>query len=81
MSVPVNYNYAIAVTTSDTVNLLPGLTNAIYVGGAGNVVAVLENGDTVLFTAVPVGSVLPIRVKRINATLTTATALVALYVK
>jgi hypothetical protein len=72
------YNDARAITTSDTVNLPGNLTDAIWVGGAGIVVAVFPNDNTVNFTCVA-GSVLPIRVKRVNATTTTATLLVALY--
>lgn len=75
MEVP--YNDAVAITTSDTVNL-PRPADALWVGGAGIVVAVLQNGKTVNCTCVA-GSLLPLRVKRVNATSTTATLLVALY--
>ena len=79
------YNKAVAVTASDTVNI-PGpntgatgvLTDALYVGGAGIVVAVFQDDTTVQFTAVA-GEILPIRIKRVNATNTTATLMVALY--
>ena len=71
------YNDAAAITPSDTVDL-PRLTDALWVGGAGIVVAVLQNGRTVNFTTVA-GSLLPLRVKRVNATSTTATLLNALY--
>ena len=80
-----NYNLSFAITPSDTVDFLASgrttipLCDAIYVGGAGNVTAVLQDGSTVLFTAPPVGSIIPVRAKRVNATGTTATALVALY--
>ena len=67
-----------SLTPSDTVDLT-NLTKALYVGGAGNLVAVSISGEVVTFTAVPAGTVLPIRVKRVNATGTTATAIVALY--
>lgn len=82
--VGVSYNRCLAVTTSDTVDLLPYtqsllLTGIVYVGGAGNVVAVMPDGSTVLFTAPPVGAQLPVAARRINATSTTATALVACY--
>ena len=68
----------VAVTPSDSTDL-DTLTRAIYVGGAGNVVAVRHDGTTVTFTAVPAGTVLPIAVRRINSTSTTATAIVALH--
>jgi hypothetical protein len=75
------FNQALAVTTSDTVDLPLGLTDAIYIGGAGNIVGVLENGNAVTFNSALAGHVLPFKFKRINATLTTATNLVALYRK
>lgn len=68
-----NYRRAAAVTTSDTAD---NACQAIYVGGAGNVSVVTEGGDTVTFTAVPVGAILPVRCSLIRATGTTATALV-----
>jgi hypothetical protein len=67
-----------AVTPSDTVSL-GTLARALYVGGAGNIVAVMYDDTTCTFTAVPAGSVLPIAVKRVNATSTTATNIVALH--
>lgn len=77
-------NRFVAVTTSDSADLEPyrtgrRLTTGLYVGGAGNVAAVAEDGTVTVFTAPPVGSILPIAVRRINATNTTATVLVALY--
>jgi hypothetical protein len=71
------YNEWRAITTSDTVDL-PWETQAVWVGGAGNVVAVMPNGLTGTFTGVTAGATLPIRVKRINASSTTATNLMAL---
>ena len=71
------YNDAVAITTSDTVDL-PRPTDALWVGGAGIVVAVLQNGKTVNLTTLA-GALVPLRVKRINATTTTATLIVALY--
>lgn len=71
--------YAFAITPSDADDLAMN-TRAIYVGGAGNLRVILA-GDTtaVTFTAVPVGTVLNIRVKKVMSTSTTATALVGLY--
>ena len=63
------------ITPSDTVNLLiPAV--GLFVGGAGNISAVMENGDTVTFTGVTAGSFLPFIFSRINATGTTATNMV-----
>jgi hypothetical protein len=66
------------ITTSDTVDFPEGLTAAVWVGGAGNVAAVMQNGVVGTFTGVTAGAVLPIAARRINATGTTATNLVAL---
>ena len=68
----------LAITPSNSTDL-DDLTKAVYVGGAGNIVAVDWLGNTCTFTGVLAGTVLPIRVRRINSTSTTATALVALY--
>jgi hypothetical protein len=72
------YNVFLAITPSDTDDLPAGRTAAIFVGTAGTVAVQDQAGNTVSFTA-PVG-VLPIAVKRVLATGTTATNLVALYV-
>lgn len=52
--------------------------DAIYVGGAGVVAAVLENGSVQEFT-VPAGGTLFVRARRVNNTNTTATLMVALF--
>ena len=83
---PASYNKWVAITKSDTINIGEIAANdgnallpmAIYVGGAGNVVAVASNNATATFTAVA-GSTRLIRPKRSNSTSTTATAMVALY--
>jgi len=66
---------AVAVTPHDT---NPNDFDALYIGGAGNVTVVTEGNQTTLFTAVPVGAVLYVRVKQVKATGTTATAIVGL---
>jgi hypothetical protein len=58
---------------------LPGGCRGIYVGGAGNLAMVDGDNNVVTFTAVPVGTFMPCGAKRINATNTTATLLVALF--
>jgi hypothetical protein len=68
---------AVTITPSDTVNL----TNpaVIYVGVTGNVQVTTAQGDTVVFTAVPAGSVIPVQVLRVWVTNTTATTMVGVY--
>lgn len=52
---------------------------SIYVGVAGDVVAINEGDTAVTFKNALAGSILPIKAKRVNATGTTATNLVGLY--
>lgn len=78
------YNFAAAITPSDTVNISrPGAdcpVAAVYIGGgSGALVAVWEGGTTTTFAGLVTGTVLPISPIRINASSTTATNLIALY--
>lgn len=76
--IPGMYAQAVAVTPSDTVNFARGLCRAIYVGGAGNFVAIVD-GAAITFNGALAGNIYPIQATRINSTNTTATNLVALY--
>ena len=83
------FNRSVLITKSDTVNF-DGSTyaanaatkaipaDAIFVGGAGVVVAVFENGTTGEFTVLA-GTLLPLKCIRVNNTTTTATLMNALY--
>ena len=72
--------YYVAITPSDATNFTNGVCRGIYVGGAGNVVAINPVTSTaVTFVGAVAGSVLPIQAIRVNSTNTTATNLVALY--
>ena len=73
-----SYGGAIAVTPSDTVSFAKP-TKGLWVGGVGAVSVVMLDGSTVIFSAVPAGTLLPIRVRRVNAAGTGATLIVALY--
>jgi hypothetical protein len=66
-----------AITPSDVTDLA-FLTSGLYVGGAGDIAVQGATGASVLFKAVPVGSILPIRASRILASGTTATNIVGL---
>lgn len=68
---------AIAITPSDTVDTT-ALCRGLFVGGAGAVSLVTLAGNTVAFTGLTAGSVLPVMFSRVNATGTTATLLVGL---
>jgi len=75
-------NKWVVQTPSDTVDVAEIFGQgpaALYIGGAGNLTVLDVDGRTVLFTAVPVGTILPIRPKRIMATGTVASAIVAIY--
>lgn len=75
---PGSFDSALTVTPSDAnVYSVPVM---LYIGGAGNVtVTPASGGADVVFTAPPVGSVLPLRVQAVKATGTTATLMIALY--
>jgi hypothetical protein len=66
------------VALSDTVDLTR-VAKALYVGGSGNIVLIAEDSDTALtFSNVPSGYILPVRVRRILLTGTTATNILGL---
>lgn len=74
---------AVAVVPSDVTDL-DQFTRALYIGAAGNLTVIMA-GETltsttvVTFNNVISGTILPIRVRRIKATLTTASNIVALF--
>lgn len=72
-----SFNRASSISPSDTVDI-PQVPEAIWIGGAGVLAAILPDNSVQNFT-VPAGVMLPLRPKRINLTNTTATLLVAMY--
>lgn len=64
-----------------TVDVEIPVTDGIFVGSAGDVSAVMENNQAVTLRGLPAGAWLPIATRRINASGTSATNLVALYIK
>ena len=71
---PATKAYTITPADSELTDWL----RAIYVGGAGNVKVTTTSDDAVTFSGVPAGTVLPICVKQIWSTGTTATLMVGL---
>jgi hypothetical protein len=75
------YSTAVVITPSDTA---AQSYRAIYVGGAGNVALVPEGQSSasaesaVTFTAVVLGTILPVSCKKVMNTNTTATLLIGL---
>ena len=69
---------AIAVNPSNSINL-PVVSRAIYVGTGGNITVLMQGGDTVTIQNVADGTILPIRVSRVNATDTTASNIVSFW--
>jgi hypothetical protein len=71
-----------AIPTTTNYKLYQGGQNSgcvLYVGTTGNVDVITAGGDTVLFTAMPVGMFMPVEVTRVKATSTTASTIVALW--
>ena len=67
------------VTPHDA-NDLAFTTRALYVGGGGDVAAILKgDASSVTFVNVPAGSILPVAAKRVLATGTTAANILALW--
>ena len=73
---PARQAYAVTPHDDNEVSIVP---RALYIGVTGNVAVTMFNGDNVTFVGVPAGQFLPIRVKKVLATNTTATDIVALY--
>jgi hypothetical protein len=71
------FNVFVPITPSNTQDLAE-ITDSVYVGTGGDVAAVAEDGTVTIMTA-PSGAILPIQIRRVNATGTTATGLIALY--
>lgn len=67
-----------AVTPSNT-NELTYVTQALWVGGAGDVALILQNDSSAVTFTVAAGSLLPFHVKKVLSTGTNATNIVALY--
>ena len=72
--------YNAEVVTPDNSTELARVSRALYVGVGGDVsVQMAGTGTAIVFKNVPTGATLPIRIKRVNSTATTATNMVSLY--
>ena len=71
------YN-AEAITPSDGANL-PHVTTRIWIGGAGTLKVDMERSGTVTLSGVPAGTILDIAAKKVYATGTSATLLIAFF--
>lgn len=69
-----------AVTPSDTAGTgdLTSISRALWVGTGGDLAVVMADGTALTLANVPSGTLLPLRVKRVADTNTTASDIVAL---
>lgn len=70
--------HAAVVTPSDTVDMTH-VSRRLYVGGTGTITLITAGGETVLFSAVPVATQLPIQATRVKVTGTTATLIIEMW--
>ena len=68
-----------AVTANDATDLPSGVTRGLYVGALGDVAITSGAGDEVTLVGLTPGVVHPFQVKRVKATGTTATNIIAVY--
>lgn len=69
---------AFAVTPAATVFANGVIARGLYIGGAGNVSVITQNGTTVVFSGVAAGQILPIAAAGVTITNTTATLILGL---
>jgi hypothetical protein len=70
---------ALAVTPDNATDLSV-VSRGLYIGTTGDISVIMAgNGQTVTFTAVPSGTLLPIAVSRVRSTGTTATNIVTVW--
>ena len=69
---------ALTITPNDSTDL-SAETRGLWVGASGDLALVLASGDEVIIAGAVGGSLLPLRVRRVKSTGTTASQLVGLY--
>jgi hypothetical protein len=67
------------INFSNPSNAAVPITAVVYVGGAGNVQVQTAQNETVLFSGLNAGTVIPVQVVRVFSSNTTATNLVGIY--
>lgn len=74
-------NQLLASNPGDTYEIFGGNQNGcvLYVGVAGSVTLITAGGDEVTLQGVPAGTFIPIQTKRVMATGTTASGIIALW--
>jgi len=65
--------------TPDDGSDLATVSRALYIGMSGNLTVVMAGEQTVMFAGVPSGTFMPIRVKRVKASGTSASQIINLY--
>ena len=70
---------AAAITPGDAGSGLSHVTRALYVGVAGDLALLMQGGATVVLRGVPSGSFLPLRVRQVLASGTTADGIVGFW--
>lgn len=71
------YTVVKPLTKSDTTTY--SAMRGLYVGGAGDVAVADQDGNTATFSAVPVGTILPVCATQLLSTGTTATLVLGLW--
>lgn len=82
VSQPVIMTYSarnLEVVVPDDSTELARVSRALWVGTAGNITVLTASDQVVLIKNVPGGTLLPIQIKRVNNTATTASNMVSLY--
>lgn len=68
---------AVAITPSDEIDLAQ-VSRAVYVGGTGDLAVTMKDGNNATFKNLIGGTVMAIRVSRVQSTGTTATDIVVM---
>ena len=69
--------FGFVINPSDD-SFLEELTRGIWVGGSGNIILMLSSGRVIPLVGVVAGTLIPVKAKKVYATGTTATNLVAM---